>query len=146
MCFWLFQAVCSGGLCSDTGDASRPCRQPLSLEISVPFGYRYPQLLVYPLAKITSISNSPIFLWRASRSLSKSAVSDFAPNAALAFSTSSFFHLEIISGEISYFFAKSPFVDDSFRASKATLALNSGVNFLRVVFPLSLQSYSLFLT
>lgn len=52
MCFWLFQAVCSGGLCSDTGDASRPCRQPLSLEISVPFGYRYSQLLVYPLAKI----------------------------------------------------------------------------------------------
>lgn len=87
---------------------------------------------------LLSISNSPIFLWRASRSLSKSAVSDFAPNAALSFSTSSFFHLEIISGEISYFFAKSPFVDDSFRASKATLALNSGVNFLRVVFPFSM--------
>ena len=31
MCFWLSQAVCSGGLCSDTGDAFRPCRQPLSL-------------------------------------------------------------------------------------------------------------------
>ena len=85
-------------------------------------GIGIPNCLYTRLQKSTSISNSPIFLWRASRSLSKSAVPDFAPNAAPIFSTSSFFHLEIISGEISYFFGKSPFVGDSFRASKATLA------------------------
>ena len=39
---------------------------------------------------------------------------------------------------VDYYFSKSPFVDDSFRVSKATLALNSGVNYLCVVFPISL--------
>ena len=120
MCFWLSQAVCSGGLCSDPGDAFRPCRQPLSLEISVPFGYRYPQLLVYPLAKIH------VHLQLADFSMEGIAllveISSPRLRAAPTFSTCSFFHLEIISGEISYFFDKSPFVDDSFRASKATLA------------------------
>lgn len=85
-------------------------------------GTGIPNCLYTRLQKSTSISNSPIFLWRASRSIEKSAVPDFAPNAAPTFSTCSFFHLEIISGEISYSFDKSPFVDDSFRASKATLA------------------------
>lgn len=53
-------------------------------------GIGIPNCLYTHLQKSTFISNSPIFLWRASRSLSKSAVPDFAPNAALAFSTSSF--------------------------------------------------------
>ena len=38
-------------------------------------------------------------------------------------------------GDASYFFANSASVDCSFRASMVTWALNSGVDFLRDVFP-----------
>lgn len=86
-------------------------------------GKGIPNCLYPHLQKSTSISNSSIFLWRASRSLSKSAVSDFAPNAALAFSTSSFFHLEIISGEISYFFAKITLCLRFFKSLQGNLGL-----------------------
>lgn len=53
-------------------------------------GIGVPNCLYTRLQKSTSISNSPIFPRRASHSLSKSAVPDFAPNAAPAFSTSFF--------------------------------------------------------
>lgn len=105
----------------------------------MPFGYRYPQLLVYPLAK------NHVHLQLADFSMEGIALLVEISGIRLRSECrTGIFHeflfsiLEIISWEISYFFAKSPFVDDSFRASKATLALNSGVNFLRVVFPLSL--------
>ena len=57
------------------------------------------------------------------------------PGGSAGVLTRSAFQCDIMVGDTSYFLASSVSVDCSFRASMATWALNSGVYFLRDVFP-----------
>src|SRR5574344_991508 len=105
-------------------------------------GITIPNFFDTRFAKSSSISNSPIL--RCSRSfsfcLSDSALAVPPPNAALALERNSFFQRDIITDDTSYFSDNSVNEERSLSASNTTFALISGVYFLLLVFPITVQS------
>src|SRR5690606_5817589 len=86
--------------------------------------------------KSFSTFNWPMAFSSLSFSLSVSLRASFLPdsNTCSAPSRKSRFHALIWVGCISYFWASSARLCRSFKASRTTLVLNFGVNFLRVIF------------
>ena len=131
--------VCSSTCCVQTPAQSIAPPWSVSCFSGILFvgGHRYPQFSRGPLCKIQHHLQFPYlgiqFLVFLLHLLLASAV---RPKYRSAFFTKSAFQWDIIVGDNSYFFANSANVDCSFRASMATWALNSGVYFLRDVFPI----------